>query len=114
MRSDRESNPPWGLFGGKPGAGQRSFLNPEGENDRYPTKFVRVLKKDDVFRAKLPGAGGYGDPWTRDPALVAEDLHQEKMSFDHARETYGVVIDPGAFGVDIAATAKLRAWAERD
>jgi N-methylhydantoinase B len=37
-----------------------------------------------------PGAGGYGDPRARDPALVRRDLAQGVISARVAREAYGV------------------------
>ncbi|MEX2643701.1 MAG: hydantoinase B/oxoprolinase family protein [Acetobacterales bacterium] len=109
VRSDRAFNPPWGLFGGKAGRGQHNTLNPDTAPESLPTKFIRVLKREDVFRAEMPGAGGYGDPWTRDPELVAEDVRQDKMTLEHVREAYGVVIDPATLEVDRAGTDKLRA-----
>ena len=46
------------------------------------------------LRHTLAGAGGHGDPLERDPALVAEDVADEKVSLEAARSEYGVVIDP--------------------
>jgi hypothetical protein len=36
-----------------------------------------------------PGAGGYGDPKARDPALMARDVAEGKVSARAARELYG-------------------------
>jgi len=65
--------------------------------------------KDDVLRGDLPGSGGWGDATQRDPALVAEDVRQEKISLGRARDVYRVALDPATFAVDEAATARLRA-----
>ncbi|MBI4183898.1 MAG: hydantoinase B/oxoprolinase family protein [Proteobacteria bacterium] len=111
VRSDREFNPPWGLFGGKPGAGQRNFLNPDRQNERLPTKFIRTLGKDDVLRAEMPGAGGYGNPFERDARAVAEDVCHGKISLRRAREVYGVAVDPATYAVDEEETRRLRSGA---
>jgi N-methylhydantoinase B/oxoprolinase/acetone carboxylase alpha subunit len=55
------------------------------------------------------GGGGYGNPFERDPALVLEDVLDEKVSIEAARRDYGVAIDPVAMTVDVQETAKLRA-----
>jgi N-methylhydantoinase B len=54
----------------------------------------------------MPG-GGYGDPHTRDPALVAADVRNGLVSRAAAADKYGVVLD-GDDSVDSAATAELR------
>ena len=54
----------------------------------------------------MPGSGGHGYPFKRDVDAVLEDVRQEKVSLEHARTAYGVVINHD--GVDVAATAKLR------
>jgi 5-oxoprolinase (ATP-hydrolysing)/N-methylhydantoinase B len=53
---------------------------------------LQVISGDERVRLDLPGGGGFGDPWTRDPALVAEDVRDELLSADEARAEYGVVI----------------------
>jgi hypothetical protein len=44
----------------------------------------------------------------RDPALVVEDIEEDLISFETAREIYKVVIDDESLIVDEAATEKLR------
>ena len=56
-----------------------------------------------MIRLWSGGGGGFGDPMTRDPALVEEDVANGLVSVERARDVYGVV--PG----DAAATASLRA-----
>jgi N-methylhydantoinase B len=110
LRSDRERFAPWGLFGGKPGAKARSFLNFGTDREqRLPSKFMMQVRKDDVFRGEMAASGGYGDPLERDPAAVAEDIKQEKLTIAHAREEYAVIVHAGSFEVDWQATAQLRA-----
>jgi N-methylhydantoinase B/oxoprolinase/acetone carboxylase alpha subunit len=56
-----------------------------------------------------PGGGGYGDPLTRAPQRVLEDVLDRKISPDEAREVYGVMIDTAASAVDLELTAQRRA-----
>jgi len=107
LRSDRQIFPPWGLFGGKPGSCGNTVLNPGSDGaQKLPSKFIRQIKRGDVFRGEMPGSGGYGDPLERTPEAVAEDVRQEKMSVEHARGEYGVVMT--GTNVDVAGTAGLR------
>ena len=109
LRSDRHLHAPWGLFGGQSGSLARSLLN-KGLPDEtsLPSKFVRKMRKEDVFRAEMPGSGGYGDPFKRDPEAVRRDVVQGKVSQAHALEAYGVVLD-AAMKVDEAKTRAARA-----
>ena len=53
------------------------------------------LRRGDVFHHVSAGGGGSGSPFERDPALVLEDVLDEKVSVEAARERYGVVIEDG-------------------
>jgi N-methylhydantoinase B len=110
LRSDRQLNPPYGLFGGHPGAPGKIIMNPGTPNERVaPSKFIDKIKRDEVVRVEMPGSGGYGNPLERDVDAVAEDVKQGKISIGKARDVYGVVVDDRTFAVDVKATAKLRA-----
>jgi len=109
QRADRHDFACWGLMGGGPGAPGRSFrVDAEGRRVAAPSKFVRRMRRDEVFRAEMPGSGGHGDPMLRDPAAVAEDARQEKITTQHAKDAYGVIFDPDTFAVDLAATQSHR------
>src|SRR5690606_22240090 len=108
VRSDRFKSQPWGLHGGKPGANARAWLNPETpRQEALASKFIRTLQTGDVFRAEMAGSGGYGDPFEREENLVLQDLQQGKISPEHARDAYGVVVDSN-LRLDAAATRQLR------
>ena len=110
LRSDRHLHPCWGLFGGKGGALSRSIVNPGTPNEENaPSKFVRTMHRGDVFRGEMAGSGGYGDPYTREPEAVLNDVRQEKITVKHALREYGIVIDPASGKVDIKATDTYRA-----
>jgi N-methylhydantoinase B len=96
----------WGAFGGGSGAvngnvGQRGdAVHDIGKRTIYRPEMGEVI------RLWSGGGGGYGDPLTRDPALVARDVADDLVSAERAHEVYGVVLRESA--VDAAATARLR------
>jgi N-methylhydantoinase B len=108
LRTDRQRFQAWGLDGGKPGAPSSNLLIRDGVPEDPPSKAFRILHHGDTLRHTMAGAGGHGDPLTRDPPLVAEDVADEKVSIEHARTEYGVVIDPVTAQVDLPATDALR------
>ena len=109
LRSDRHLHAPWGLFGGQSGSLARSLLNhgTVGETS-LSSKFVRMMQKDDVFRAEMPGSGGFGDPFTRDTEAVRRDVVQGKVTQGHALSAYGVAFDEN-FQIDAVKTQAARA-----
>jgi len=54
-----------------------------------------------------PGGGGYGDPYARDPLLVARDVRRGYLSAAQARALFRVALAADG-AVDRAATARLR------
>jgi N-methylhydantoinase B len=59
-----------------------------------------------------PGGGGYGDPFEREPAKVAEDVKNGLVSIEGAEADYGVIFaDHETLAVDEAATRARRARA---
>jgi N-methylhydantoinase B len=111
VRSDKSLFPPHGLFGGEAGSPSRNLINP-GNGERLLPSLPMLpvtLQRDDVFRHEMAGGGGYGDPLDREPALVREDVLDDKITRDHARAAYGVLVADGAAAtLDLAATAALR------
>jgi N-methylhydantoinase B len=107
--SDKARFAPWGLFGGESARPARYVLNPDGEARALPSKITLKLRPGDVVSVQTPGGGGAEAPFGRDPAAVAEDVAQGKISAARARDGYGVVIEAGGTGVDEAATLARRA-----
>jgi N-methylhydantoinase B len=108
VRNDRRRFRPFGLYGGQPGRPSRNLLDPEGERRELPSKLTMPIRRGDVFREEVAGAGGWGDPLEREPARVLKDARNEMVSLAAARAEYGVVIDDTSWTVDEAATARLR------
>lgn len=65
------------------------------------------LVAGDKVHVQTPGGGGYGDPFDRDPNLVAEDVRLGRYSPQQAKTLFGVVLT-SSFEVDSAATSALR------
>jgi len=98
----------WGVLGGRAGTLSHFIRNP-GTPQEVSLGNTDILRCEpgDVVRVVGAGAGGYGDPFTRDPRLVADDIRQGFVSPERAREDYGVTLRDGA--VDEDATRALRA-----
>ncbi|HEY7538025.1 MAG TPA: hydantoinase B/oxoprolinase family protein [Gaiellaceae bacterium] len=90
VRSDRSAHPPYGLAGGAPGAlSSNVLLRPDGSAEVLPSMFSTTIGESDVYVHRTAGGGGWGDPRERDPALVAEDVADGKVTPEAAREAYG-------------------------
>lgn len=78
-----------------------------GQQDPGQNYAQTYLAPGDVFYMHWQGGGGYGDPLRRDPAAVATDLREGKVTVAAARDSYGVVAsDDGV--LDDAATEQAR------
>ncbi len=110
VRIEGTVNPPWGTNGGQAGRPGRIRVNP-GTADEYelpPIKDGVILNKGDVVRIETGGGGGWGNPFDRDPGLVADDVAELMVTVEGALRDYGVIIDPETFDVDLDATAARR------
>jgi N-methylhydantoinase B len=108
--TDRQRFPPWGLFGGRPGRPGRTVINPGPDERVVHSKESTDYRYGDVISFQQAGAGGYGDPLSRDPERVLEDVRDDYVSVEAAGRDYGVVIvgDGPDLHVDEAATRELR------
>ena len=104
---DRHRFSSWGVAGGRAGAvnGNDSLL-PDAPKRDIGKRTVYRPELHEVIRLWSGGGGGYGDPFTRDPAAVARDVAAGLVSRERARDVYGVALDGDV--VDLAATARLR------
>ncbi len=105
---NRSVLPAWGLGGAAEPAVSAFVKNPgtAGEVQLGNTDVVHCAPGD-VIRVVGPGAGGWGDPFTRSAELVAADIRKGAVSAERAESDYGVVMRDGL--VDEAATEALRA-----
>lgn len=99
---------PWGMRGGGAGAPARLLVERQGAVRQSLGRIDMLeLASGDRVTLLTAGAGGYGDPFRRDPARVLDDVRRGLLDVADARRDYGVAIVEG--GVDVAATARLRA-----
>ncbi|MCG8482021.1 MAG: hydantoinase B/oxoprolinase family protein [Clostridia bacterium] len=111
---DRHKFSPWGLEGGLEGG--TGFFGRIAKEDGSITRMGHKtsslpLKKGDIIRVITPGAGGYGDPKKRLVEKVLNDVIQNKVSLEKAKELYGVVIcrsKESDYFIDEEKTAALR------
>ena len=108
VRSDRRRFRPYGLYGGRAGKPSWNWLGPEEQPREMPSKFCTTIRRGELFRHEVAGAGGFGDPLERDPVAVARDVRNEVVSMAAARADYGVIVDARSFEVDRAGTERLR------
>jgi N-methylhydantoinase B len=89
-RSDRSRYPPYGLFGGGPGAPSRLILERPGQPPvEMASKAVFPLQPGDLVRLVMAGGGGWGAPAERAADAIARDVAEGKISLDHAAAVYG-------------------------
>jgi N-methylhydantoinase B len=112
IRSMKHLIPPNGCAGGGTGRPGDIWINPgTADAKRLPTRYADYpLRKGDIFRLDAPGGGGHGDPLTREPQQVLDDLREGNVSPEAAERDYGVVVaqDGPNRTVDAPATAARR------
>jgi N-methylhydantoinase B len=102
---ERVRNPARGRDGGGSGAPGTVALR---SGRPIKPKGRQTVPPRDAIRLELPGGGGFGDPRTRDPQRVLDDVLDGLITHEEARRDYGVVVD--AHGqLDMDATTRLRA-----
>ena len=89
MISERWDFPAEGLHGGLSG-GRAGAMRTAPTDSDLPKKGRTVLDPGDVIRLVTAGGGGFGRPDEREVDLVVEDLRNEFISQDAAREVYGL------------------------
>jgi len=83
---------PQGALGGGDGAVNEVAVTRGGETftPEHLSKAQDIsLVAGDRVRVKTPGGGGYGDPATRDRALVEEDVRLGRYSAEEAKRLFG-------------------------
>ena len=104
-----------GIAGGRNGSPDTCLLRAgtEHEIDVAPSVAGVLMETGERLVYRFGGGGGWGDPLDRDPDAVLEDVWDEYVSIEAARDEYGVVItgslDDMTLALDRAATDALRA-----
>jgi N-methylhydantoinase B len=87
--ADRTKYPAPGLLGGQAGAAGEVVLD---DGTQLHAKALVDLKAGDVVHVNLPGGGGYGDPFQRDPQRVLWDVIEGYITPEAAEKNYGVAV----------------------
>jgi N-methylhydantoinase B len=101
---DRIDFPARGRDGGRNGKPGKLVLASGG---RLRGKGQQTVARDDVVAILMPGGGGLGDPFRRDPMRVAEDVCLGLISAEAALVDYGVVLrEDGSVDEDASRAAR--------
>ena len=108
-------NAPQGVQGGGPARGPAvNLIEPDGGARPLPNIVgEQRLHVGQRIVSLSAGGGGYGDPHTRDPQAVLQDVVEGYVSTDRARAVYRVAVRGDAqrretLSVDAPGTARLR------
>ena len=106
-RTANHEQPGWGVDGGEGPPVCVTSINPDGPDAvELAALDTREASAGTIVRLAQTGGSGYGDPASRDPARVLEDVRNGYVSPDSAAEKYGVIIVDGK--IDEAATEARR------
>ena len=107
---DGDVEPAFGIHGGEDaGLNFIELRYPDGRVYRCTTKdLVKDVPAGTEYVQEASGGGGYGDPKKRPAEKVAEEVRCGTLSVEKARRSYGVVVDPATFAVDVERTRELR------
>jgi N-methylhydantoinase B len=104
IQAGRFRYPPQGLFNGCEANKAQFIVNHQSGDPSGLT----ICESGDVIQFHSAGGGGYGDPLKRNPLAVEQDVLNEYISIDQARNAYGVAIDPKTLKADLKETQKIR------
>jgi N-methylhydantoinase B len=101
---------PYGVAGGRAGRPGKILLNPGTPQERELTAVGDgvQLRCGDLLRLMTCGGGGWGNPFSRDPLSVRQDVARGFVSIQGALDDYGVALDPLGLEIDKAATEQRR------
>jgi N-methylhydantoinase B len=113
---DRIKYPGAGLEGGNPGACGEFKIDNQAHAE---PKTLLALQPGARVQLNLPGGGGYGNPFERDPQAVLTDVIAGYVSAEAAERDYGVRVRylgtpgqlvrlPKHYAIDVAVTEELR------
>jgi N-methylhydantoinase B len=108
---ERTKFPALGRKGGSEGKVAEFIIrDKEGRETRPHPKSKHTLPPGSCMILNLPGGGGYGPAYERDPEAVLEDVIQGYVSIKSAEENYQVAIHEksGKLNIDWGETNKLR------
>ena len=102
--------PPWGFDGGKDGSPNQVEIHyADGAEPLIGATFSNYLMyKGDLVRFVSGTGGGYGNPLERPVDKVWQDVKDEFITIEIAKNDYGVILNPDNLEVDVPGTKMLR------
>jgi N-methylhydantoinase B len=87
----RNKQGPWALDGGREGSTNRiEVIRVDGTVEEYAYVTNLTLNEGDIVRVHTAQGGGHGAPRERSRDLVLDDLRNEYVSAETARDIYGI------------------------
>lgn len=87
----RNKHKPWAHSGGREGSpNYAEVIRSDGTREEYAVVTALTVNKDDVIRLRTGTGGGYGDPAKRDRQKVLDDLKNDYITEETAKEVYGM------------------------
>ena len=83
---------PWALNGGGEPSRNEMIVWPGTDKEIHVGMYRTFMKKGESFANFSAGGGGWGHPYERDIEKILDDLKNEYISKDSARNDYGVII----------------------
>jgi N-methylhydantoinase B len=107
---DGDVEPAFGLFEGSNSTLNKIELHyPDGKIYKTTSKdLIENVPPDTVLFQQAGGGGGYGDPFLRDPQLVAREVKNGIISINAAKKLFGVALQPDTLEIDRTQTERLR------
>ena len=97
---------PWGMDGGQEALADLIVRNPGTDREVRQGASYNILDVGEVLENNTGGGGGAGPAIERDPEAVLDDVIDEFISEETARDVYGVVVR--GTSVDEEATRQRR------
>jgi N-methylhydantoinase B len=88
LHSDRHRHAAPGLFQGEAGTPGACFVERGGAVVHLGSKVQTTLQAGDILTVRSGGGAAYGPVDKRDPALVEQDLREERITLEHAARSY--------------------------
>jgi N-methylhydantoinase B len=99
IAGDRAVTPPYGVFGGSPGATARCWIERrDGTTEHIAPRTLKadgiVVEPGDVVVIEGTSGGGYGDPRERPRSAIEQDVADGLLSRERAASEYGMTFEP--------------------
>ncbi len=107
--SDGDLTHPPGAAGGQPGPLSKMYIRKGDEITPARTHRMIQVRHGEILGKLSGGGGGVGAPHERDPQAVLDDVLNELVTVETAREVYRVAIDAETMTIDHDVTRSLRA-----